>query len=872
MSSFLFNCRLSGSSCIVSRIIFVAQKTNLNTVGNRYKSMPKEMTHVAEAQRQRLKIKEKSAKYVPGKVSLQVLGSGANGAPRSLYIFTDQSRYLFNCGEGTQRLAHEHKMKLAKLEHIFVTQATWKNMGGLPGTALTIQDVGVPKITLHGPKGLDFLFKATKRFVVMKNLKLEMADCEEGSSFSDNVMNVQYVPLSKADLCDGTNEGDKCTQTAGSPNMDVATSTESRDTRKRRRSKSRSRSRSLSVSEDETNYYGNEIDGTKFASNSISEEAKAELAETKEKGVVMGYICRLTPRPGTLCLEKCVKFGVPPGPLLGQLKGGSDVTLTNGTVVKASDVCEPDDPGPVFLVVDCPGEEYLDSLVNNASYRKHQENAVCDEDLAYLVVHFTPKNVMQHPKYQRWLQMFSPSTRHMAINDANVCMGSTSVHRIQCQLNLLSPDIFPLLGDKGTKITVVKEDEEKTTTTTTNTCRSDSQIIQPSTVGIFHLRPRKGYDVSNELKLNPKEYVEEGMKVVDVEDTLPELERKLSEKKSTLVVNEYPKVLFMGTGSCIPNKTRNTSGILLQISDKINVVVDCGEGTYGQVVRFFGEEKSRDVLARTEAIYVSHLHADHHIGLIGYLQGRRRARQLLDMPPKPVRLFAPKQILSWLHFYDLCFEGISADYELIPNGDLLMTGPTLDATRMQQILSDLDMEQISTCYVRHCPNAFGVALRHRRGFKITYSGDTMPSEDLIQLGMGSDLLIHEATMEDELAHEAVVKMHSTTSQAIEVGRLMKARYVLLTHFSQRYAKLPRFNENFTENIGIAFDNMQVKMDELPLVPILYPALKMLFADHYEELETKAVKRQMRLEREKLEKSKGTTAAATAAASAVSANK
>lgn len=63
-------------------------------------------------------------------------------------------RYLFNCGEGTQRLAHEHKMKLSRIEHIFVTQPIWKNIGGLPGIALTIQDVGVPEITLHGPQGL----------------------------------------------------------------------------------------------------------------------------------------------------------------------------------------------------------------------------------------------------------------------------------------------------------------------------------------------------------------------------------------------------------------------------------------------------------------------------------------------------------------------------------------------------------------------------------------------------------------------------------------------------------------------------------------------------------------------------------------------
>lgn len=44
-------------------------------------------------------------------------------------------------------------MKLSKLEHIFITHPSWENIGGLPGVALTIQDVGVPEITLHGPSG-----------------------------------------------------------------------------------------------------------------------------------------------------------------------------------------------------------------------------------------------------------------------------------------------------------------------------------------------------------------------------------------------------------------------------------------------------------------------------------------------------------------------------------------------------------------------------------------------------------------------------------------------------------------------------------------------------------------------------------------------
>lgn len=71
----------------------------------------------------------------------------------NLYAYLN-FRYLFNCGEGTQRLAHEHKMKLSKLEHVFITHSNWLNIGGLPGLALTVQDVGVPNIELHGPQGI----------------------------------------------------------------------------------------------------------------------------------------------------------------------------------------------------------------------------------------------------------------------------------------------------------------------------------------------------------------------------------------------------------------------------------------------------------------------------------------------------------------------------------------------------------------------------------------------------------------------------------------------------------------------------------------------------------------------------------------------
>jgi len=52
---------------------------------------------------------------------------------------------------------------------------------------------------------------------------------------------------------------------------------------------------------------------------------------------------------------------------------------------------------------------------------------------------------------------------------------------------------------------------------------------------------------------------------------------------------------------------------------------------------------------------------------------------------------------------------------------------------------------------------------------------------------------------------------STTLQAIDVGLRMKARFVILTHFSQRYAKVPLFTDDFSNFVGIAFDNMRVSL-------------------------------------------------------------
>lgn len=79
-------------------------------------------------------------------------------------------------------------------------------------------------------------------------------------------------------------------------------------------------------------------------------------------------------------------------------------------------------------------------------------------------------------------------------------------------------------------------------------------------------------------------------------------------------------------------------------------------------------------------------------------------------------------------------------------------------------------------------------------YKIVYTGDTRPNKGLHDLGTSNghfpDLLIHEATMEHHMLRSCIAKKHSTFTEAALEGLAMKAKHTILTHFSQRYSKIP----------------------------------------------------------------------------------
>lgn len=242
--------------------------------------------------------------------------NGTRAESRSLILVTDHTNYLFNCGEGTQRLAAEHHAKLTKIEHVFITSATWENMGGIPGVALTIQDTGVPKLNLHGPDGSVDIIEATQNFITLDQLIVTSQDTT--NQFSDQTMTVTYLPIKTP-----------------KPPAPV----EEQSTR---------------VYVDNINYYDYRVNsnGKRSHSPPSAPRPRSRSESTGDKNRIdhmMVYICKVHPKTGTLDIEKCVDAGITPGPLLGKLKAGEDVTLPDGKVVRSKDVVSAPEIGPLFI-------------------------------------------------------------------------------------------------------------------------------------------------------------------------------------------------------------------------------------------------------------------------------------------------------------------------------------------------------------------------------------------------------------------------------------------------------------------------------------------------------------------------------------------
>ncbi|KAG4161433.1 hypothetical protein ERO13_D01G054332v2 [Gossypium hirsutum] len=362
------------------------------------------------------------------------------------------------------------------------------------------------------------------------------------------------------------------------------------------------------------------------------------------------------------------------------------------------------------------------------------------------------------------------------------------------------------------------------------------------------------------------------------------------------------EVTFLGTGSSQPSKYRNVTAIYFNLFSNGSLLLDCGEGTLAQLKRRYGMEGAESAVRNLACIWISHIHADHHVGLVRVLTLRRDL--LKGVSHDPLIVLGPSQLKRFLDAYqrledlDMQFldnkattlfswETFELDNESNKNNELVIerdedvkngnltscrescsqgSSKRLKISvpvakietfallnRLKKVLNEAGIERLISFPVVHCPESFGVVLKAADrinsigkaipGWKVVYSGDTRPCSEMIEASQGATILIHEATFEDGMAGEAIAKNHSTTKEAIEVGNLAAAYRVILTHFSQRYPKIPVLDEISMHKTCIAFDLMTINLADLHVLPKLIPYLKLLFRtemlidnsdDHVEE--------------------------------------
>jgi ribonuclease Z len=291
------------------------------------------------------------------------------------------------------------------------------------------------------------------------------------------------------------------------------------------------------------------------------------------------------------------------------------------------------------------------------------------------------------------------------------------------------------------------------------------------------------------------------------------------------------ELFFTGTGSAIPCKHRNVTGMLLRGSDSRGILLDVGEGTVGQLLRIQAGGDS-GLLESIKAIWISHPHADHHLGVLRLLHEREAS--------DPVLLLAPEPLFRFLEEYSAIDPSIADAYVKIDCKDLVHENPVL----RDQIQKALGITSCRAVRVTHCAHAYAVVLDGTDFGRLVYSGDCRPSTVLADIAKGADLLIHEATFEDGMEAEAALKRHSTVGEALGVAKRMEAKCIVLTHFSQRYPRIPPMpaEEKGLLPTVFAFDYMRLTPRNLDAASKLTPALRLLYPEEEPKEDTEGERR------------------------------
>ena len=301
------------------------------------------------------------------------------------------------------------------------------------------------------------------------------------------------------------------------------------------------------------------------------------------------------------------------------------------------------------------------------------------------------------------------------------------------------------------------------------------------------------------------------------------------------------RVVFLGTSGAIPTLERSLPAVLIQRGNE-QLLFDCGEGVQRQMIR------AKAGFHKKTKVFLSHLHGDHVLGLPGLLQ----TMALMDRTKK-VEVYGPEGTVAFLKCVSETLRfGLTFQVEMheVRDGGVVCseTDYTVEAAWANHVTPSLayaflEKPRPGKFYPEKAA-ALGVPkgllwskLQHgesvavldgrvvkpeevagqaRRGRKIVYSGDTRPFKGFAKFATRADLVVHEATFDDALAEKAELDGHSTPSQAALQAKRAKAKMLVLTHVSARYADAGLLLEQAKKvfgNVVVAEDFLEL---ELPL--------------------------------------------------------
>ncbi len=291
-------------------------------------------------------------------------------------------------------------------------------------------------------------------------------------------------------------------------------------------------------------------------------------------------------------------------------------------------------------------------------------------------------------------------------------------------------------------------------------------------------------------------------------------------------------LFFAGTAGSVPSARRGLPALLIRRGSE-RILIDCGEGTQRQLVRSVGLTDLTD-------IFLTHLHADHWLGLPGMLKSfelRDRDKPLtVHGPPGTSALLERMRPVYGRPRYGLTIRDLEpdeptrrGDFEIVPISVRHRTPAYGYALAEDARPGRFDVELATSLGVTPGPD-FGrlqrgetvdgvspeqVVGRARAGRRVVVTGDTAPTDAVVIAAHRADVLVHEATFAHQDADRAAATGHSTARQAAQVAADAEVRLLALTHLSSRYA-----GHEIREEARDVFPDTEVPRDfdtiEIPL--------------------------------------------------------